>query len=274
MPSIQSRYFMLTIPGHQFIPYLPLGISWIRGQLELGTGGFRHWQLVVAFPKKVTLRTVIKCFGPYHAEPTRSEAAIAYVWKEETRIAGTQFELGARSTRRNSKVDWELVWSNAKAGALDEIPASIRVRNYRTLRTIRSDYAKPIPVERTIRVFWGVTGSGKSRRAWEEAGLAAYPKDPRTKFWDGYQGQGSVVMDEFRGAIDVSHLLRWFDRYPVNVEIKGSSMPLVANNIWITSNIPPEAWFVLLIRYPQLDAATFDALKRRLVVTHFSEPFR
>jgi len=67
-----------------------------------------------------------------------------------------------------------------------------------------------------------------------------------------------VVIDEFRGDIDISHLLRWLDRYPVVVEIKGSSTPLVAEKIWITSNLHPTAW------YPNLDPLTYAALERRL----------
>lgn len=118
-------------------------------------------------------------------------------------------------------------------------------------------------MERQVSVFWGPTGTGKSKKAWEEAGLDAYPKDPRTKFWDGYDSQDHVVIDEFRGAIDISHLLRWFDRYPVLVEIKGSSRVLVAKRIWITSNLPVHDWF------PELDASSLAALRRRLEVTEF-----
>lgn len=116
---------------------------------------------------------------------------------------------------------------------------------------------------RSVKVFWGSTGTGKSRKAWEEAGEEAYCKDPRSKFWDGYQDQVNVVIDEFRGGIDIAHLLRWFDRYPVRVEIKGSSRPLVAQSIWITSNLEPSKW------YPDCDQMTIDALMRRLVVTEF-----
>lgn len=116
-------------------------------------------------------------------------------------------------------------------------------------------------IQRTIFVFWGKTGVGKSRRAWDEASLEAYPKDPRTKFWDGYQGQTNVVIDEFRGGVDIGHVLRWFDRYPVIVEVKGSSVPLKATTIWITSNLHPRFW------YPELDVETTDALLRRLEIT-------
>lgn len=116
----------------------------------------------------------------------------------------------------------------------------------------------PEPMERSVTVYWGPTGSGKSRRAWEEATFDAYPKDPMTKFWDGYQGQENVVIDEYRGDISISHLLRWFDRYPVCVEAKHGGTVLKATRIWITSNLHPEEW------YPNLDIATRLALYRRL----------
>jgi len=93
--------------------------------------------------------------------------------------------------------------------------------------------------------------------------MDAYPKDPRTKFWDGYRDHSSVVIDEFRGAIDIAHLLRWLDRYPVIVEVKGSSVVLKATDIWITSNIHPREW------YPGLDPETFEALMRRLEIEYF-----
>lgn len=144
-----------------------------------------------------------------------------------------------------------------------DIPAPVRLQSYRTIRSISSDYSKPVGMERTCYVFWGKTGTGKSRAAWESAGVDAYPKDPNTKFWCGYQGQRSVVIDEFRGRVDISHLLRWLDRYPVIVEIKGSSVVFAATTIWITSNLDPRQW------YPLADDATINALMRRLDVTHF-----
>lgn len=177
---------------------------------------------------------------------------------------GTQFDFGAKPIRVNSKTDWESVWVSAKAGDLLKIPARIRVVSYRTLRGIAADYCKPVAIVREVHVFWGPTGTGKSRRAWLEAGDDAYCKDPRSKFWCGYQGENHVIIDEFRGGIDIAHMLRWLDRYPVRVEIKGSSIPLVAGKIWITSNVEPLWW------YPDLDEPTRQALVRRLSITEFT----
>lgn len=262
MPT-NARYFILTIPQHQFTPFIPESVQWIKGQLELSESGFLHWQLVAGFKKSVRLAHVRKTFGPYHAEATRSDAAEEYVWKDDTSVDGTRFELGIKPLKRGVSKDWDQILNSAKTGQFENIPADVYIRSYSALKKIRSDSLEPCAIVRTIRVFWGTTGTGKSHRAWEEAGLDAYPKDPRTKFWDGYREHDKVVIDEFRGGIDISHVLRWFDQYPVIVEVKGSSTVLKASQIWITSNLHPDAW------YPSLDAETKRALTRRLEIIHF-----
>lgn len=261
----QGKFWLLTIPHYDFVPYLPAKCVWIRGQLERGAAGgeqgYLHWQLCVCFSKKTRLAGAKSVFGDRaHCELARSEAAAEYVWKEETRVEGTQFELGQRPFKRNSDADWDRVKDLAKRGKLDDLPSSIFVQHYRSLRTIAADYSQPTAIERTITVFWGPTGVGKSRRAWEQGGIDAYPKCPLSKFWDGYRGQKCVVIDEFRGGINISHILRWFDRYPVLVDIKGSSTVLQASSIFVTSNLHPKDW------YPDLDELTLAALLRRLEI--------
>nr|QXN75705.1 MAG: replication associated protein [Virus sp.] len=261
----QARFWLLTIPHADFVPYLPPTVNHIVGQLERGDSGYLHWQIVVSFARKLRLGGVKSIFGDScHAEPTRSAAAREYVHKEDTRVGGTRFELGTLPMRRGESCDWEAVRNNAKRGRLDDIPGDVYCRLYGNLKRIAVDHMAPIGLERTVNVYWGATGTGKSRRAWNEAGMDAFPKDPRTKFWDGYRNHRHVVIDEFRGGIDVAHLLRWFDRYPVVVEVKGSSVVLAATNIWITSNLDPRQW------YPDLDQETLAALLRRLTITEFA----
>lgn len=262
----QARYWLLTIPHHQFLPYLPPNYAYIKGQLESGNNtGFLHWQLLVIAKRAIRLAAIKKTFGNgIHAEPSRSSAASDYVWKDDTAIANTRFELGTVPLKRNDKTDWNRIRDLAKVGNLDDIDGDVYVRCYNNLKRIAVDHMQPIGIEKQVFVFWGQSGTGKSRRAWDEAGLDAYPKDPRSKFWDGYRGQEHVVIDEFRGGIDISHILRWLDRYPTIVEVKGSSIVLKAKKIWITSNISPEDW------YPDLDPDTKAALRRRMNITHFN----
>lgn len=264
----QGIFWLLTVPFADYVPptELPVECAWITGQREIGAGGYEHWQLCVAFTKKRSLQFVRDFFGGRaHCELLRSENAAAYCNKEATRVPGSEpILLGSKPIRRNSKTDWDAVWDAAKAGRLMDIPASVRVISYRTVRAIAADNDNPKALVRTCVVYWGPTGTGKSRRAWEEAGLEAYCKDPRSKFWCGYQTQKHVIVDEFRGGIDVAHLLRWLDRYPCRVEIKGSSRPLCAEKFWITSNLNPERW------YPEIDYETSLALMRRLEIINLT----
>jgi len=263
----QGVYWLLTIPADDFVPTEPLDsrVAWIKGQRERGESGYEHWQIVVGFRRGVRLNAVKEVFGrTAHCELTRSAAAEDYVWKEDTRIAGTQFELGVRPVKRNSKKDWDAIRDAARCGKMDDIPSDVLVRYYGNIKRLAADHLAPDPMEREVACYWGRTGTGKSRRAWGEAGLDAYPKDPMSKFWDGYRGQRHVVMDEFRGGINIAHMLRWLDRYPCIVEVKGSSTVFKATKIWITSNLDPRRW------YPEADQETVDALLRRMTITHYN----
>lgn len=259
------RRFCLTIPHANFLPYLPPTLSYIRGQLENSDSGFLHWQLYIEAKKKSRFSAIKNIFGDTcHVESTIDvSASLDYVWKEETRVDGTSFELGQRRIDRADPKDWEAIRTAAKTGRLDDIPPDIYVRCYNSFIRIKQNHLRADFIERSIFVYWGATGTGKSRRAWELAGSSAYPKDPLSKFWDGYNGQEHVVIDEFRGVVSISHVLRWFDRYPVLVEVKGSSVPLCAKYIWVTSNLDPRNW------YPELDQSTKSALLRRLTITEF-----
>lgn len=266
MPAPQGRYWILTIPHHLFMPFLPPTVDYIIGQLEQGEQtGYLHWQVVVHFSIKRTRSYVKNLFGDeLHAELTRSSAAEQYSFKEATRV-GQQFELGKLPMKRNAPKDWDLVRRQAITGDFESIPSDVYIRCYSNLKRIHVDHLQPSCQEKEVYVFWGRTGAGKSKRAWDEATFDAYPKDPNSKFWDGYKGQENVVIDEFRGAISISHMLRWLDRYPTIVEVKGSSTVLRAKRVWITSNVGPEVW------YPDLDQETLDALRRRFTqVIHYN----
>lgn len=261
---------MLTIPVHQYVPYLPSGVCWSKGQLEKGAGGYLHWQIICCFSRKVRLGAVKEVYGSQaHAELSRSAAADAYVHKEDTAVVGTRFELGDKPFRSNSKVDWDNVKQLARDGALDAIASEQYVRYYTTLKRIAKDCARATYRNGVVvKVFWGLSGSGKSHQAFEEAGEGAYIKSSTTKWWDTYQGQESVIIDEFRGQIAVEHLLKWLDRYPCYVEEKGGQLPLKAVKFWICSNLHPRDW------YPNLDQPSLEALLRRMQVTEFAFKYR
>jgi len=97
-----------------------------------------------------------------------------------------------------------------------------------------------------VQVYFGPPGTGKTSRAFEEGGEDAYwlskPNSNRC-FWDGYDGQKTVVIDEFYGWLPRDLMQRLCDRFPTMVETKGSAVPFLAEKIIITSNQHPEKWW-------------------------------
>lgn len=180
-----SRHFILTISARDnvFQPtasILSRDLVYVRGQLELGESGFLHWQLVASFSRAIRRSAVLRLFpGGAHVEPTRSEAARDYVWKQDTRVDGTQFEFGQLPFRRNNKRDWDAILDSAKNGNLTDIDAATLVTHYGNLKRIQRDHLRPTALVRSVYVYWGATGTGKSRLAWDNAGFDAFPKDPR-----------------------------------------------------------------------------------------------
>lgn len=103
-----------------------------------------------------------------------------------------------------------------------------------------------VPVAREgveVRVYWGTPHSGKTHAAVEWLGEGYYDKLSMNKWWDGYQGEECVLIDDFDSQIGYTHLKRWFDKYKCSVETKGGAVPLRATKIAVTSNIDPKLWW-------------------------------
>lgn len=82
------------------------------------------------------------------------------------------------------------------------------------------------------------------------------------KWWDGYQGQGAVIMDDLdpkRAEPLTQHLKHWADPWgKMPGEIKGGQVPLVYDVFIVTSQYHPgDIW---------KDPASFDAIMRRFEI--------
>lgn len=147
------------------------------------------------------------------------------------------------------RTDWKRIIKLAKEGNFeaieDEFPAQM-LHCSKGIKEIFERHDTPrdpaIPVE--VEVYWGLPGTGKSKAAHKKNPGAWMKSDMSTKWYDGYKGEKTIILNDFRGYnLNFGKLLNLLDRYPQRVEKKGSSMELKCNKFVITSNQHPKDWY-------------------------------
>lgn len=230
---------------------------------ETGESGTPHLQGYVVVGKTARLTAMKKLHATAHWEVAKgsSEQNITYCSKDGNVIERgtrpvTKSELGKRE-----KTNWDDAKTAAKEGRLDDIPSEIYFRFYRTAKEIMKDHmVKPADAEGLTGIwYYGPPGAGKSRQARIDY-PEAYDK-MQNKWWDGYQGQDNVIIDDFDSKELGHHLKLWGDRYSFLAETKGGAINIRPKKIVITSNYKIEDLFE--------DTVLAGAIKRRFTVTYF-----
>lgn len=118
--------------------------------------------------------------------------------------------------------------------------------------------------------YWcfGKTGTGKSRWAHSLTPESTFVKDGSTKWFCGYNGENTVVIDDYRcnANLGFSFLLRLVDRYPLPVEMKGGNAQFNSRRVIVTTPLSIEDTFRHLDWMKEGD---LDQMKRRFVELEF-----
>lgn len=268
----RSKYWCWTL-NNPVTPPSTNGLTYLVYGLETApTTGTQHWQGYSEYARPCLESRVRKDIPGAHIEARFGTALEAsdYCKKEGNVILefGTLSAPVNTSQNASKKRNWALAMQLAKEGKIDDIDPSISVPHYHALKRIRQDYQKPAPHIEDVCGLWfyGPPGTGKSYTA-----RHLYPDlydKPANKWFDGYQGEETVLVDDFdlQHKVLGHHLKRWTDRYSFPAEHKGTTVQIRPKRVIVTSNYSIEEIFCE-------DDALCNALKRRFTVTEFTEVY-
>lgn len=92
-------------------------------------------------------------------------------------------------------------------------------------------------------LLWGESGVGKSSYVCSRFPDAWISSDPVLQWFDGYDGQSTVLIDDFTGECPFRFLLRILDIYRLRVPVKGGFVAFNPTRIFITSNLDVDDWY-------------------------------
>lgn len=249
MTQIQSRNYIFTFNNY------PTDLSLFNAKLSeicqyaiygkeiAPTTGTLHLQGYVQLKCKERLTGLSKKLPGCHLEQARGgyDANFAYCSKE-----GLSFTHGYPDTvgkRKGLEEACEAIKNGTRLLSIAEEDPLVYARYSRGLQALSDILVKPRNFKTEVFWFFGPTGSGKSRRVYDEE-PDLYTKSPINKWWDGYCGQSAVIIDDYRRDFcTFAELLRLFDRYAYPIERKGGTSAFGSRRVYITTpRSPRETW--------------------------------
>lgn len=235
---------------------------------ETGTaleGKTRHLQIFVTFPRTMSFNMLKKM-----APRAWIQVSMVADWNYEMKTDSAIPTFVINNTKQGKRTDVDAAYESAAKRrslydyVMAEQPGYQAIKLYQTLRAVLTTPRAIGPVE--VHWFYGPTGTGKTRSAWE-----SYPElfcvNDNSKWWDGYDGQLVVLIDDFRPSwCSFAELLRLTDIYPLRKEVKGGFVHLQFTTLIITTPHSPEDTF------GDTDEDMGQLLRRLTTCTRFPRP--
>lgn len=241
-------------------------------QEEIGESGTPHLQGYIEFTRNVRFAQIHSFSGMERAyldlRRGTVDQAIAYASKPEGRLGGP-YTYGEKTVRKPSMASTE-TWTEL-GRALQLVPTDIEILDKYPDKFIRYhngiNLARQLFVKNTLRsmeviYITGPSGCGKSHLAWSMEPDAFWK--PKSGDWfDGYAGQKVIILDEFKSWMTYTMLLSCLDKFPMQVPVKGSFRPYLAEKVIITSTLSPRE------QYPNTEKSEF--FRRITTILQYSE---
>lgn len=216
--------------------------------------GKEHLQGYVEFNCAIRINRVKEIFGDntIHLEKrkgTQAEA-IAYCSKLESRKSGP-FEFGTKSVQ-GKRTDLSCLSTLSSKSIIDFAIENqeIACKYSRGIQFIKTCYNQKIGLKIRkidVTVLIGKPGSGKTRYVYDNFDINDIYKlntnSNGTLWFDGYENQPILLIDDFKGWIRYTELLTILDIYPYRCQIKGGYTYALWDKVFITSNYEITQWY-------------------------------
>ena len=240
--KFRRRRWFLTINNFE-----PNDISFAKGLLcsycligeEYGKEkGTHHIHIYLEFKETKSFSKMKKLFPRANIQEAKGNAAQVKVYLSKEKLIyeeGTPKKQGQRTDLEHAK---DVLEETGKISEVVKVATSYQ--SVRMCECYLKYHEKKRNWKPLVEWFYGSTGTGKSKSAYEILGEEAYTAGKSIKWWEGYDGHEGVVIDDFRKDFCCFHeLLKLIDRYPYKVECKGGSREFLAKHIIITSAYSP-----------------------------------
>jgi len=213
-------------------------------QDEKGKNGTPHWQGYLELLNPVTLKW-LKGFMPRaHIERRRGtqDEAIKYCTKEDTR-SGRLYEFGIKK-KQGQRKDLMQIKKELQDGKDMKYIADNYWGDWIRYNKSFEKYQLYLLEERKtpeVIVFIGAPGSGKTHIA--KTMSEDYYIHQKGQWFDGYNGESTIIFEEFTGCIDMELINLICDKTKCRLPIKGGFVNCKAEKIIFTSNIPVKYWW-------------------------------
>lgn len=256
--SDRSRKFSVTswnVKEHPDEKYP--GLRYLVYQLEkCPETGRLHWQAYCEFENTQRYAAVKKLFNDETAHISipkgNAEQNKTYCTKENTRVEGP-WEYGKPKTQ-GERSDLQKLASDVTdvkktiTDTMLEYP-EMTIKYPRGITTLRM--AALLKAGREFRdvevvVLIGEPGVGKTKAIYDRYKAEEVYKltaSTQTVWFDHYDGEKILLIDDFKGWIPYTYLLNLLDKYPVSLPVKGGHTYALWTKVYITSNYTIEQWY-------------------------------
>lgn len=264
-----------NIFNNEWIQYIIIG-------KEIGESGTPHLQGYIELKTRKSLKQLRDEISKrWHIEPRRGNQnqAIYYCMKgsqshtewKKMGVKGPNFKKDADYKERGDKKEpgkrSDLVGLKIKVLEGKSLQKIVEedVENYQQLKFVEGlqKYCAVSHEFNKKEVIWlyGDTGTGKTKRAMTECPSGETFHALNGKWFDGYQGQKFVIIDELRAKnFPYDMLLKLLDGYQLRVEVKGSTVVWKPEVVYITTCYDPQRTYSGTLEHH----GSIDQLLRRI----------